>query len=53
VTYTVETSPDLRTGTWTATGVTQGTPAGDGTTTASIPIGIGKAFLRLSVTKNP
>lgn len=49
VTYVVETSPSLTTGTWTSIGVTQGTPAGDGTTTASIPVTPGSRFLRLSV----
>lgn len=53
VTYIVVTSPNLVGGTWTSDGVTQGTPAGDGTTTASIPLGSGSGFLRLSVTKNP
>jgi uncharacterized delta-60 repeat protein len=53
VTYTVETSPDMITGTWTTVGVTQGTPAGDGTTTASIPLAAGNGFLRLVVAKNP
>ncbi len=53
VTYTVETSPTLVGGTWTSVGVTQGTPAGDGTTNSSIPLGTGSAFLRLVVTKNP
>jgi probable HAF family extracellular repeat protein len=53
VTYTVEMSTDLTSGSWTRVGVNQGTPAGDGTTTASIPLGSGSAFLRLSVSKNP
>lgn len=51
VTYVVETSPTLIGGTWTSAGVAQGTPAGDGTTTASIPVGAGSAFLRLVVTR--
>lgn len=51
VTYVVETSPALTGGTWTSVGVNQGTPAGDGTTTASIPAGNGSAFLRLNVTR--
>ena len=51
VTYTVETSPTLIGGTWTSVGVTQGTPAPDGTTTASIAITPGSGFLRLSVTR--
>ncbi len=53
VTYVVETSPTLSGGTWTSAGVTQGTPAENGTTTASIPITPGGGFLRLSVTRNP
>jgi hypothetical protein len=53
VTYLVETSPTLIGGTWTSVGVTQGTPAGDGTTTASIPLAPGSGFLRLVVMKNP
>jgi hypothetical protein len=53
VTYIVETSPNMAPGTWTTVGVTQGTPAGNGTTTASIPLSPGSGFLRLSVTKNP
>ena len=51
VTYIVETSPTLIGGTWTSVGVTQGTPAQDGTTTASIPITPGSQFLRLSVSR--
>jgi hypothetical protein len=31
--------------------VTQGTPDGDGTTTASIPLAAGSGFLRLVVTR--
>jgi probable HAF family extracellular repeat protein len=53
VTYVVQTSPTLVGETWTSAGVTQGTPAGDGATTASIPLGTVSAFLRLVVTKNP
>jgi probable HAF family extracellular repeat protein len=53
VSYIVETSPDMTTGTWTNVGVNQGTPAGDGTTTASIALAPGSGFLRLVVTKNP
>jgi probable HAF family extracellular repeat protein len=49
VTYVVQTSPSLIGGTWTSGGVTQGMPAGDGTTTASIPVTPGSRFLRLSV----
>jgi hypothetical protein len=51
LTYVVETSPTLIGGTWTSVGVTQGTPAGDGTTTASIPLSPGSGFLRLSVSQ--
>ncbi|MGL5018647.1 MAG: delta-60 repeat domain-containing protein [Luteolibacter sp.] len=51
VTYLVQTSPTLLGGTWTSVGVTQGTPAGNGITTASIPVSPGSRFLRLSVTR--
>ncbi len=51
VTYIVETSSALIGGTWTSVGVTQGIPAQDGTTTASIPITPGSQFLRLSVSR--
>jgi probable HAF family extracellular repeat protein len=51
VTYVVVTSPNLTGGTWTTAGVTQGTPDGDGTTTASIPLAAGSGFLRLVVTR--
>jgi hypothetical protein len=51
VTYVVQTSPTLGGGTWTSSGVTQGTPAGDGTTTASIPVTPDSQFIRLSVTR--
>ncbi|MGL5017924.1 MAG: hypothetical protein ACRDBP_07310, partial [Luteolibacter sp.] len=51
VTYVVQTSPTLIGGTWTSVGVTQGTPAGNGTTTASISITPNSQFLRLSVTR--
>jgi hypothetical protein len=47
--YQVETSHDLSGESWTTAGVSQGTPSDDGTTTASIPINNGRAFLRLSV----
>ncbi|MEY4487543.1 MAG: hypothetical protein RIQ79_51 [Verrucomicrobiota bacterium] len=54
VTYLVQTTTDLTTpASWTTTGVTQGTPAGNGLTTASIPAGTGSRFLRLSVTPTP
>ncbi|OYV04357.1 MAG: hypothetical protein CFE26_17325, partial [Verrucomicrobiales bacterium VVV1] len=52
-TYSVQTTTDLTTNSWTATGVTQGTPDVNGVTTASIPYGAGSAFLRLRVTLNP
>jgi hypothetical protein len=51
VTYVVQTSPTLIGGTWTSVGVTQGTPAGNGTTTASISVTPGSQFLRLSVSR--
>jgi probable HAF family extracellular repeat protein len=53
VTYTVQVSPTLADGSWTSVGVNQGLPAPDGTTTASIPLGGGKQFLRLSLTLKP
>jgi hypothetical protein len=53
VTYSVQTTTDLTTpASWTATGVTQGTPDANGLTTASIPLD-GPRFLRLQVTLNP
>ena len=51
VTYVVQTSPNLSGGTWTSVGVAQGTPDGNGTTTASIPVTPGSQFLRLYVTR--
>ncbi|MBN8459583.1 MAG: hypothetical protein J0M04_17270 [Verrucomicrobia bacterium] len=51
--YVVETSPTLTGGTWTSIGVNQGTPDGNGWTTASIPLGPNAGFLRVSVTINP
>lgn len=53
VTYVVQTSPTLSGGTWTSTGVNQGTPDGNGITTASIPLGASAGFLRISATLNP
>jgi hypothetical protein len=53
VSYVVETATDLSNGPWITGGVNQGSPAGDGTTTASIPISAGSGFLRLVVTRNP
>ncbi len=53
LTYLVETSPTLTGGTWTSVGVDQGTPDGNGITTASIPLGPSAGFLRISVTLNP
>lgn len=49
--YTVETSTNLSTGTWTSVGVNQGTPAADGSVTASIPLSGPRTFLRLNVTR--
>jgi uncharacterized delta-60 repeat protein len=45
--YTAETSENLTN--WTATGVDQGTPAPDGTTTASVPYAPGSRYLHLKV----
>jgi uncharacterized delta-60 repeat protein len=45
--YTVETTENLTS--WTATGVDQGTPAPDGTTTASVPYAPGSKYLHLKV----
>lgn len=53
LTYLVETSPTLTGGTWTSVGVDQGTPDGNGVTTASIPLGPNAGFLRISVTLDP
>jgi hypothetical protein len=53
VTYSVQTTTDLTTpASWTATGVTQGTPDANGLTTASVPLDDPR-FLRLGVTLNP
>lgn len=45
--YTVETSDSLTS--WTASGVNQGTPAPNGTTTASVPYAPGSRFVHLKV----
>jgi hypothetical protein len=50
VTYVVQSATTLS-GPWSTGSVTQGTQAGDGTITASIPITPGSQFLRLSVTR--
>jgi uncharacterized delta-60 repeat protein len=47
IVYTVETSDSLTD--WTTTGVDQGTPAIDGTTTASVPYAPGSRYLHLKV----
>jgi hypothetical protein len=52
VIYSVEAGDDLGLP-WSTTNVTQGTPAGDGTTTASIPLTAPEDFLRLRVTLVP
>lgn len=52
VTYTVQTNPSLTNPNgWTSIGVDQGTPAGDGTTTARIPLTASSQFLRLAVSQ--
>lgn len=52
--YSVQTTNDLSgTPVWTPEGVNQGTPAADGTTTATIPLSTGRRFLRLSVSLAP
>jgi len=52
--YQVETTTTLgNPASWTATGVTQGTPAGDGLVTATVPYTSGTRFLRLRVTVRP
>ena len=49
--YEVQTTTDLAApASWTATGVDQGTPAGDGVTTARVTLGTSPRFLRLQVT---
>jgi hypothetical protein len=54
VTYTVKASTDLGvTDPWTATGVTQGTPDGNGVTTATVPISATPRFLRIEVSLVP
>lgn len=49
--YQVETAGDFAG--WTIGGVDQGTPLPDGTTTASVPLTAGPAFLRLKVVLAP
>jgi sugar lactone lactonase YvrE len=54
VTYTVLTTTDIAgANSWTATGVNQGNPDANGTTTASIPYSGGTRFLRLQTTLTP
>ena len=54
VTYSAETTTNLSNpASWTISGVDQGTPAPDGTTTASIPISGASGFLHVEVTLNP
>jgi hypothetical protein len=50
--YSVEAGDDLALP-WSTASVNQGTPAGDGTTTASIPLTAPEDFLRLRVTLMP
>jgi len=52
VTYSVEAAADTAAA-WSAAPVNQGTPAGDDTTTASIPLSSPENFLRLRVTLLP
>jgi probable HAF family extracellular repeat protein len=52
--YVVETTTNLADpASWTTAGVDQGTPAPDGATTATVPVGAGPRFLRLRVTVRP
>jgi hypothetical protein len=52
--YSVQTTTDLAgTPVWTPEGVNQGTPAGDGTTTATVPLSTDRRFLRLGVSLAP
>ena len=53
LTYVVQVSSSLADGTWTTVGVNQGTPAPDGTTTASVPKTASPQFLRLAVAQTP
>ncbi len=54
LTYAVQTTTNLAdSASWSTTGVDQGTPAGDGTTTASISYASGVRFLRLQVSLTP
>ncbi len=52
ITYSVEAGDNLALP-WSAAPVDQGTPAGDGTTTAGIPLTALEDFLRLRVTLRP
>lgn len=52
VNYAVQSTTDPgNSGSWSSVGVTQGTPAVDGTTTASISVTPGSQFLRLSMSR--
>ncbi len=52
--YEVITTTELgNPGSWTTSGVTQGTPNGNGMTTASVPLSGAKTFLRLRVNYAP
>jgi probable HAF family extracellular repeat protein len=53
LTYQVEFSPNLQPGSWTTTGVLQGSAAPDGTTTARIPSQPPAGFMRLAVSPTP
>jgi uncharacterized delta-60 repeat protein len=52
ITYSVEAGDNLALP-WSAANVNQGTPAGDGTTTATLPLTAPEGFLRLRVTLAP
>ena len=52
IVYSVEAGDALNVP-WSGTNVNQGTPAADGTTTASLPLTAPENFLRLRVTLNP
>ena len=51
ITYGVEASDNISF--WSTANVNQGTPAGDGTTTAGLPLTAPEDFLRLRVTLRP
>ncbi len=52
ITYTVEANPSLANPAgWTSAGVTQGTPDGNGNTTATVPATGANQFLRLRITR--